>query len=180
MYLAKNNIELSLGTTHYGSCYVLNGFIVMDTDYYECNLSYSMITSSHNSELDVNLWHARLCHIGQNRIDRLVKQGLLPNYDKVDLFTCEHCLTGKATRKPFGKGTRADFPLQLVHSDICGPMNVRARHGAYYFITFTDDYTRYGIVYLINHKSEAISCFQSYMSIVENQLDRKIKAYRTD
>ena len=49
MYLAKNNIELSLGTTHYGSGYVLNGFIVMDTDYYECNLSYSMITSSHNS-----------------------------------------------------------------------------------------------------------------------------------
>ena len=93
----------------------------MDTDYYECNLSYSMITSSHNSELDVNLWHARLGHIGQNRIDRLVKQGLLPNYDKVDLFTCEHCLAGKATRKPFGKGTRADFPLQLVHSDICGP-----------------------------------------------------------
>ena len=180
MYLAKNNIELSLGTTHYGSGYVLNGFIVMDTDYYECNLSYSMITSSHNSEIDVNLWHARLGHIGQNRIDRLVKQGLLPNYDKVDLFTCEHCLAGKSTRKPFGKGTRADFPLQLVHSDICGPMNVRARHGAYYFITFTDDYTRFGIVYLISHKAEAISCFQSYMSLVENQLDRKIKALRTD
>ena len=34
MYLAKNNIELSIGTTHYGSGYVLNGFIVMDTDYY--------------------------------------------------------------------------------------------------------------------------------------------------
>ena len=54
-------------------------------------------------------------------------------------------------------------------------MNVRARHGAYYFITFTVDYTRFGIVYLINHKSEAISCFQSYMNLVENQLDEKLK-----
>ena len=147
----------------------------MDTDYYECNLSYSMITSSHNSELDVNLWHARLGHIGQNRIDRLVKQGLLPNYDKVDMFICEHYLAGKATRKPFGKGTRANFPLQLVHFDICGPMNVRARHGASYLITLTDDYTHFGIVYLINHKSEEISCFQSYISVVDNQLDKKLK-----
>ena len=58
MFLTKNNIELSLGTTYYGSSYIFNGFIVMDIDYYECNLSYSMITSLHNSEIDVNLWHA--------------------------------------------------------------------------------------------------------------------------
>ena len=63
MYLAKNNIELSLGITYYGFGYILNGFIVMDTDYHECNLSYSMITSLHNSEINVNLWHVQLGHI---------------------------------------------------------------------------------------------------------------------
>ncbi len=59
-------------------------------------------------------------------------------------------------------------------------MNVRARHGAYYFITFIDDYTRYGYIYLISHKSQALGCFKTFMNLAENQLDKKIKALRTD
>ena len=100
---------------------------------------------------------------------------------KMDLFTCEHCQTSKSTRKSFSKGVRANFPLQIVHFDIYGPMNVRARHKTYYFITFIDDYTHFVIVYLITYKSKVTNCFQSYMSLVENQLDRKkIKTLRTD
>ena len=110
----------------------------------------------------------------------LAKEGLLGKIDKVELSTCESCLAGKTARKPFGKGTRADTSLQLIHSDTCGPMNVRARHGAIYFITFIDDFTRFGYVYLISHKSEALSCFIKFMNLVENQLDKKIKALRTD
>ena len=94
-------------------------------------------------------------------MSRLAKEGLLGKIDKVDLPNCEHCLKGKMTRKPFGIGTRADFSLQLIHFDICGPMNVRARQRAYYFITFIDDHTRYGQIYLILHKSEALSCFKT-------------------
>ena len=111
---------------------------------------------------------------------RLAREGLMGNLAKVTLSTCEHCLMGKSKRKPFGKATRASFPLQLIHSDICGPMNVRARHGGFYFITFIDDYTRYGHVYLISHKFEALDCFRRYMRLVENQLDKSIKALRTD
>ena len=59
-------------------------------------------------------------------------------------------------------------------------MNLRARHGAFYFITFIDDYTRFGFGYLISHKFEGLSCFNTYRNFVENQLDRKIKALRTD
>ena len=59
-------------------------------------------------------------------------------------------------------------------------MSVRARHGAFYFITFIDDFTRYGHVYLITHKSEALSCFRQYINFVENQLDMKVKIFRTD
>ena len=57
---------------------------------------------------------------------------------------------------------------------------MRARHGASYFITFIDDCTRFGHVYLISHKSEALDCFRRYVHEVENQLDRSIKALRTD
>ena len=68
----------------------------------------------------------------------------------------------------------------LVHSDICGLMNVRARLGAIYFITFINDFTRFGYVYLISHKSEVLDCFIKYSKLVENQLNIKIKALRTD
>ena len=93
---------------------------------------------------------------------------------------CEHCLAGKATRLSFGRAKRASIPLQLIHLDICGPMNVRARHEGNYFITFIDDFTRFGHVYLISHKSEALDCFIRYTNPIENKLNINIKALRTD
>ena len=57
---------------------------------------------------------------------------------------------------------------------------MRARHGADYFITFIDDFTRFGNVYLISHKSDALDCFKRYTNLVENQLNVNIKTLRTD
>ena len=99
---------------------------------------------------------------------------------KLNLPICEHCLAGKATRLPFDKAKRATSKLQLIHSDICGPMNVRARHGTNYFITFIDDFTYFGHVYLISHKSEALDCLTRFIRLVENQLSTKIKALRSN
>ena len=99
--------------TFYGSGYLLDGFIVIDVDnvsYYNSN-SFFLFTSSNNSNNDVNIWHARLGYIGQQRMDRLVKEGLLSQIEKVNLSTCKNCLAGKMARKPFGKGTRAELPL---------------------------------------------------------------------
>jgi hypothetical protein len=120
----------------------------------------------------------RLGHIGQQRMDRLVKEGLLGHFKRVSLPTCENYLKRKMEKKPFGTGIRSEFPLKLIHSDIYGPMNVRARHGGRYFITFIDDYTRYDHVYLISYKYEALTRFNKFIILVENQLDRKVKALR--
>jgi hypothetical protein len=57
--------------------------------------------------------------------------------------------------------------MQLIHSDIYGPMNVRARHGDRYFITFIDDYTQYDHVYSISHKFEALAYFKKFIILVE-------------
>ena len=70
--------------------------------------------------------------------------------------------------------------LQLIHSNICGSMNVKARHGANYFITFVDDFSHFGHVYLISHKSGALDCFTQFTRLVENQLSMKIKALKFD
>ena len=59
-------------------------------------------------------------------------------------------------------------------------MNVRARLDANYFITFKDDFTRFGHVYLIFPKFKALDCFTQFTRLVENQLSTKIKALRFD
>ena len=80
------------------------------------------------------------------------------------------------TKRPFtGKGIRASQPLELIHSDVCEPMNVKARGGYEYFVTFIDDYSRYGYVYLMHHKSDTFEKFKEYRAEVENQLCKTIK-----
>ncbi|KAK8669750.1 hypothetical protein V6N13_107174 [Hibiscus sabdariffa] len=85
------------------------------------------------------------------------------------------------TKAPFsGKGERASDLLGLIHSDVCGPMNTQARGGYQYFITFTDDFSRYGYIYLMRHKSEALERFKEFKNEVQNQHGKSIKALRSD
>ncbi|KAJ9544673.1 hypothetical protein OSB04_024380 [Centaurea solstitialis] len=63
-------------------------------------------------------------------------------------------------------------------ANVCGPFSHEARRGYRYFITFTDDFSRYGYVYLIRYKSEAFEKFKEFQNEVQNELDRKIKFLR--
>jgi len=126
------------------------------------------------------IWHARLGHIGQDKMTRLAKEGLLCSLTQVRLPKCEPPLAGKATKKPFGKPSRALSSLELIHSDICGPMNVRARNGVVYFLTFIDDFSRYGYVYLLAHRHEALDVFKRFVVEVETKLERRVETLRTN
>ncbi|TYK14710.1 gag/pol protein [Cucumis melo var. makuwa] len=79
-----------------------------------------------------------------------------------------------------GKDLRAKTSLELVRSNLCGPMNVKARGGYEYFISFIDDYSRYGHVYLIQNKSDSFEKFKEYKAEVENELGKTIKTLRSD
>ncbi|KAL0445681.1 UNVERIFIED_CONTAM: hypothetical protein Slati_1696000 [Sesamum latifolium] len=92
----------------------------------------------------------------------------VPN-DLDHLPTCESCLKGKMTKKRFvGQSAIANGLLDLVHTDVCGPLNTPASGGFSYFITFTDDHSQYGYVYLMRYKSEAFGMFKEYRLEVEN------------
>lgn len=72
-------------------------------------------------------------------MNRLARDGLLGQLATINLPICIYCLAAKSTTKPFGKATKTEFPLQIVHivhAYICKPMNARASHRATYFITF--------------------------------------------
>jgi len=72
---------------------------------------------------------------------------------------------GKMTKVPFiGFPKRAYDLLELVHTDVCGPMSTIARGGFQYFIPFTDDFSRYGYVYLMKHKSEIFEKFKEFQN----------------
>ena len=75
---------------------------------------------------------------------------------------------------------RASDLLEIIHNDVSDPMSVDA-HGKYhYFLTFTDDLSRYGYIYLIKHKSETFEKFKEFQSEVENHHNKKIKFLLSD
>ena len=79
-------------------------------------------------------------------------------YELVD--ACEPCLMGKMTKTPFsGPMERATDLLEIIHTDVCGPMNIEARSRYHYFLTFTDDLSRYGYIYLMKQKSGTFEKF---------------------
>ncbi|GJR04167.1 retrotransposon protein, putative, ty1-copia subclass [Tanacetum coccineum] len=91
------------------------------------------------------------------------------------------CISRKMARKPFlHQVERAKDLLVLIHTDVCGSFKTVSREGASYFITFTDDFSRYGYVYLMKHKHEVFETFKVFQNKVENQLGKKIKAIRSD
>ena len=111
------------------------------------------------------LWHLRLGHINLDRINWLVKDGPLRKINVSTLLVCESCLEGKMTKRPFSeKGERSKKPLQLVHSDVCGPLSVQARGVYDYLVTFIDDYSRYGYVYLMHKISKTFGKFKEFMA----------------
>ncbi|GJZ54683.1 retrotransposon protein, putative, ty1-copia subclass [Tanacetum coccineum] len=127
------------------------------------------------------LWHCRLAHINKKRIKQLQQDGLLKSTDDESFDQCESCLSGKMTKKPFPHSNeRAKDLLGIIHTDVCGLLRHVSRQGASYFITFTDDYSRYGYVYLLKHKHEVFETFKVFKNEVENQLGKTIKAIRSD
>ncbi|KAI5319090.1 hypothetical protein L3X38_038798 [Prunus dulcis] len=127
------------------------------------------------------LWHKRLGHVSKERMNLLSKESILPplNHHEQDKI-CIECAKGKLTNLRKKGAIRSEKLLEIIHTDICGPFPADTHDGFRYFITLTDDFSRYGYVYLITEKSKALEMFKIYKAEVENQLDSKIKVVRSD
>lgn len=98
-----------------------------------------------------------------------------------DLAFCESCVKSKQTRLPFDRTRfRAKRPLQLVHSDICGPINVDTHDGKKYFCTFVDDFTHNTVTFLMSAKSELFDCFSTYKAMAESHFGLNLSRLRCD
>ena len=135
--------------------------------------------------MDTNwLWHFRFGHLNFNGLRLLAKKEMVTGLPLLGDFNqlCEGCILGKMHRDsfPMGKSCRAQQPLELVHSDICRPMETVSHGGNRYFLTFIDDYSRRTWVYFLKQKSETFEKFKEFKIYVEKHCGRSLKVLRTD
>ncbi len=134
----------------------------------------------------LQLWHERLGHVHKAGIQDMAKnevvKGMNISTTNPTPEACEACIAGKMHRTPIPRAstTRADGLLDLVHTDVAGPLPVPSKGGALYFVTFIDDRSRWLTVYPIKSKSDCFPCFLMFRSRAETQTGRKIKAIRSD
>ncbi|KAI5336045.1 hypothetical protein L3X38_026179 [Prunus dulcis] len=130
------------------------------------------------------IWHRRLGHLNFGSMKKMQQTqmvlGLLDFSEKEGV--CEGCVYGKSHREPFEneKPWRAKNPLELIHTDVCGPMQNESIGGNKYFITFIDDYSRMCWVYFLKNKSSVISVFKKFKPLVELQSGFNLKKLRSD
>ena len=87
-------------------------------------------------------------------------------------------LKGIMTKRFFiKKCLRTKIPLELVHSNLYGPINVNVQGRYEYFINFVDDYSSFGHIYLLHHKSDSLEKFREYKTDVEIQLGKIVKRH---
>ena len=130
------------------------------------------------------LWHLRYNHLSFSTLSKICKDHMvrgIPNISKQDQV-CESCVFGKHHRDPFPKekAWRAKNPLELVHSDLCGPMRTNSLGGNRYFLTFIDDYSRKMWIYFLKEKSQVFEVFKNFKALVEKQSGFSIKTLRSD
>uniref|UniRef100_A0A1Y1L115 Retrovirus-related Pol polyprotein from transposon TNT 1-94 n=1 Tax=Photinus pyralis TaxID=7054 RepID=A0A1Y1L115_PHOPY len=133
---------------------------------------------------DFKLWHKRFAHLNYNALGKLIKQKMVNGIDdKVKICQvdfCEPCVEGKITRLPYGTRTKSQRLLQVVHTDICGPISPITHDGHKYFITFIDDYSNFTVVYLLKSKDEAFDKFQEYFQMTKSMFTQSISKLRCD
>ncbi len=110
-----------------------------------------------------------------------VVDGLDLASEDIPKHPCASCAYGKHQRLPFPTGrTRATYKGQLVHSDLCGPMEKPTPNGALYFALFIDDLSGYRFVSLIKNKSDASKCFMELINTIREETGNLVRTLRTD
>ena len=146
-----------------------------------CRKSQRVNVAERNKE---RLWHRRYGHIGEQKLQRMAKGELVRQLDynaSRSIGFCETCVGGKHHRTPFNSSkTQSTELLELVHSDVCGKISEKSLGGAQYFLTFTDDKSRYSWVYILHSKDQVFDRFLEWKALVEKSTKKKIKTFRTD
>jgi hypothetical protein len=130
---------------------------------------------THSTESPCELWHRRLAHINYKALPYVSKVVTgLPKFKVDHEGVCKGCAQGKNIKNPFPKSdSKAEGILELIHSDVCGPMPSTSLSGYVYYVSFIDDYSRKTWVYFLKSKDEVLGKFKEFKALIENQYTSK-------
>lgn len=142
------------------------------------------VSSTNIKKSQLQIWHERLGHLNESDLLEMHKREAVLGM-KIrkgeKLPPCEVCSSGKLTALSFPKSSQKNTDiLDIIHTDVCGPMRTESRGKAKYFITFTDDCSRWTAVYFLQNKSDVLRIFKEFKKYVEKQTGRKLKCLRSD
>jgi hypothetical protein len=90
------------------------------------------------------------------------------------------CAQGKNIKNPFPESDSKAGVLELIHSNVCGPIPSTSLSGYVYYVSFIDDYSRKTWAYFLKSKDEVFEKFKEFKALIENLSKRKIKILRSD
>ena len=179
----NNSVDLKFNSEIVGSGILDDGLyklcLASDNPHASLNIVNAISKRPIIKDKSFSLWHKRLGHISKERINRLIMDDILPALDFEDMETCIDCIRGKLTKTKRKGATRSTNLLEIIHTDISGPYSSTIC-GNRYFITFIDNFSRYGYLYLIKEKSDSLDKFKIFKTEVEKQLGKTIRIVRSD
>ncbi|QRW07704.1 Copia-like polyprotein/retrotransposon [Ceratobasidium sp. AG-Ba] len=143
-------------------------------------------TATTVARADLPTCHRRSGHLNYEYVLDMVRKSAVEGMDIVGSRSppeskCAPCLQGKQTRAPFPLSeSRTSEVLELLHSDLHGPLPVQALGGIRYFAVTIDDKSRKIFVHLLRNKSDYPGYFKQLKASVENLTGKTIKRLRTD
>ena len=96
----------------------------------------------------MNLWHKRICHLNFKAMEKIATGCLFRGIPELkwDLnIVCSECQIGKHTKTAHKNTSRISSkrPLELLHMDLMGLMQVESITGKKYVFVCIVDYSRY-------------------------------------
>ena len=134
----------------------------------------------------LHTWHQRMGHMSHDALKShgpAAVKGMDLGSSTMNIpTTCHGCELGKSTRKPFpGSATKKTSRiLEIVHSDLAGPMQTKSIQGSSYIATFVDDHSRHAVVYFLRSKDQFAAALQKFLSWAETQTSDKLRALHSD
>lgn len=169
--IEKNNVLVAVALRQKSKIYLLS------FKYKEANANACMLTET------LDLWHKRMGHLNVDGVKHLQDQvdGMKGDFSKSTMDLCRTCIEGKQTQQPHNRTrNRAKRPLQLIHSDLFGPVSPTSHDDKRYVLTFVDDCTHFTAAYLLKYKSEVLRYFKVYEAMATAHFNSKISRFRFD
>ena len=134
-----------------------------------------------NVVVDASVWHQRFGHTSFKRLDLLHDVlGFSKAKNKGSLH-CDICHRAKQKKLTYTLNPKlCSHPFDLLHIDVWGPFSEPTQEGYRYFLTIVDDHTRVTWIYLLKLKSDVLTVFPDFITMVETQYSTRVKSVRSD